>query len=418
MRQMMLAIQMYQQDNDNYFPTTEQVWSAVNFPPGSLACPTFSKDRPGYGYVRWLSGNMLGQPGMPPAAKCVVMADCKETDRLIAYPSQADYRHTGKAIIGYADGHVALQKETEVYIPAIGKYELIEQWCSPWWGQSTATFRKTLNTAYTVDVKVPDSYGWESNVFDDPINKLYGSIYAAGSGQKVVIQGFGYPISAAAPLSVAEPYLRWPVPADAQSIGAGGQWLLSLPKFVMPLVGAFFDIISPTDDPGAITGKVEIAVLDAEQDDIVRFRFELDGSNATYNVIGNTAVTLATVADPDNIQIFSNSFGISGFKLHYGYKYGVTGSNYGWPTDIPQHGLTIIGEGNGNIVVNLSTTGVASEQINGITTVQPAAGGNVRNPCWVEFRVTSMHSDNGGIGLGSLHIANLDNGGGCYWNAE
>ncbi|MHB9106414.1 MAG: type II secretion system protein [Armatimonadota bacterium] len=419
MRQLLLAVQVYQQDHDNYFPPANEVWEAVAFPPASLRCPTFSKDKPGYGYVRWLGGAMLGQEGMPKAQECVVMTDCKEKDRLIQYQANVDFRHTGKAVVGYADGHIALQKPTEVMIPAIGKYELIEKWCSAWWGQTSATFRKTLGTQYpnsgqNKDVKIPDSYGWESNVFDDYYNTNYGSIYASGSARGVIVNGFGTPTSTTTALSVDEPYLRWPVPEDGRSITAGGQWLLSIPKWITPMSGTSYSLISPTNDPGSISGRVEVAVLDNAYNTIIRFQLNMSGDTATYNVIGATTENLVTVQDA--VAVLANNFGISQFRNRYCYKYAIPEaggeSYYGWPETVPQHSLLIMGNGDGNIIVNFSSTG--AEELNGMTVVRPGAGSDVLHPRWIEFRVTNANT----VGNGHFRMANTSIGGGCYWNAE
>ena len=424
MRQLLLAIQVYQQDKDNYFPPAKEVWSAVNFPPNSLQCPTYGKGRKGYGFVRWLGGNMLGQDGMPTAAQCVVMADCKTSDLLIEFPSHVDYRHTDKAVVGYADGHVALQRQSDVIIPAIGQVELMEKWCSSYWGQNFASFRQSLDPSTRAntsianrDVKIPDSYGWESNVFNDFYNTGIGCIMASGQLNSVVVTGFGYPLNATTPLSVAEPYLRWPVPAEGRSIDASGQWLLSVPRFTMPLMGAFFGLISPDNDPGAINGRAEIAVLDAAYNTIVRFQLNCSGSSAAYNIIGATTETIATIADADNIVIMPSNFGVSAFKLRYAYKhsYSAGESYYSFAKEIPNHSLTIIGRGNGNIDVSLAST--LDERLSGTVTVKPGAGSDTMHPRWIEFRVTAAHPDNGGIGNGEVRIGNMKIGGGIYWGA-
>lgn len=425
MRQLLLAIQVYQQDKDNYFPPAKEVWSVVNFPPNSLQCPTYGKGRNGYGYVRWLGGNMLGQSGMPVAANCVVFADCKTSDHLIELPSQVDYRHTDKAVVGYADGHVELQRQSAVTITAIGQNELMEEWCSGYWGQSFAPFRKSLDPSTRAstsisnrDVVIPDAYGWESNVFNDFYNTGIGCIYASGQLNSVVITGFGYPINNTTPLSVAEPYLRWPVPADGRSIDASGQWLLSIPRFTMPLMGASFALISPDNDPGEINGRAEIAVLDDAYNTIVRFQLNCSGSTATYNVIGDTTQTIATIADADNIVTMPSNFGISGFQSRYCYKhsYSQGESYYTFASDIPNHSLTIIGRGKGYIDVSLAST--RDDRLNGTVTAKPGTGSDMMHPRWIEFRVTSAHPDNGGIGNGEVRIANMKIGGGLYWGVD
>ena len=114
MRQNLIAVQMYIQDHNNRFPNKATVWQTVPFPARSLPCPTYSKTKNGYGYNASLSGKTLKSPGMPEAKDLPVLADSKAPDHLLASPADIDPRHTQKAMVGYADGHVMLLQSVDI----------------------------------------------------------------------------------------------------------------------------------------------------------------------------------------------------------------------------------------------------------------------------------------------------------------
>lgn len=108
-RQLIVAIQLYQQDHNGKFPDQATMWRAVSFPPKCVICPDYSKKVIGYGYNINIAGKTLKSKGMPEAQNLVVMADSKTPLHQLAVPTDIDFRHTGKAFIGFADGHVAIQ---------------------------------------------------------------------------------------------------------------------------------------------------------------------------------------------------------------------------------------------------------------------------------------------------------------------
>ena len=58
---------------------------------------------------------MLESPGMPKAPDLPVLADSKAPDHLLNSTADIDPRHTEKATVGYADGHVVLQRSAEIH---------------------------------------------------------------------------------------------------------------------------------------------------------------------------------------------------------------------------------------------------------------------------------------------------------------
>ncbi|MHB0938023.1 MAG: hypothetical protein ACYC6A_16665 [Armatimonadota bacterium] len=121
-RQLMIAIQMYQQDHGGQFPNKATLWQDIAFPPKSLVCPTYgARNGIGYGYNANLSGLTDKSPGMPALPNLPVLADSRTTDHLLNSTSDIDFRHTGRAIVGFGDGHVALHNPSDITIAPIAK---------------------------------------------------------------------------------------------------------------------------------------------------------------------------------------------------------------------------------------------------------------------------------------------------------
>jgi len=114
-RQIIISIQIYQADNNGKFPSKETVWEDIQVAPKALICPTSgNKKEIDYGYNAYLSGKMLKDPDMPATDKLPVLADSKTPAHLLETSSDIDFRHNGKAVVGYGDGHVALLQPVEI----------------------------------------------------------------------------------------------------------------------------------------------------------------------------------------------------------------------------------------------------------------------------------------------------------------
>lgn len=108
-RQLIVATQMYQQDHKGKYPNQATIWQDIPFPPMSVICPTYGKNKGnGYGYNVNIAGKTLDSKGMPKAQNVVVMADSKTLLHQLSIPTDIDFRHTSKAVVGFADGHVSL----------------------------------------------------------------------------------------------------------------------------------------------------------------------------------------------------------------------------------------------------------------------------------------------------------------------
>ncbi|MHB0938022.1 MAG: hypothetical protein ACYC6A_16660 [Armatimonadota bacterium] len=116
MRQLVLAIQLYKQDHGDKFPDQSIVWRDLNYPPKALLCPTYGmKNGIAYGYNASLSGQHQQYPGNLPQAQLLpVIADSRTPDHLLTSTADIDPRHTQKATVGFADGHVELLLPADV----------------------------------------------------------------------------------------------------------------------------------------------------------------------------------------------------------------------------------------------------------------------------------------------------------------
>ncbi len=137
-RQIVATIQMYAQDHDESLPDCASVWSGIKVDPGALICPTLGKSvTNGYVYNSNYAGNSIGAMGDP--TTCFILADGAQVARTadplvdtlypgIAYESMdVDFtRHSGKVIVGYADGHVNTTDQLWDFggVPGVGGLQL------------------------------------------------------------------------------------------------------------------------------------------------------------------------------------------------------------------------------------------------------------------------------------------------------
>ena len=108
LKQMVLALQIYTQENDEKLPLASAAWGVLNLPAKVLICPTKGKATSnGYVYNGFADGITLGE--ITDATQAVMFADGigpnnTATDSAL----HLDARHGGKLIVGYLDGHVAM----------------------------------------------------------------------------------------------------------------------------------------------------------------------------------------------------------------------------------------------------------------------------------------------------------------------
>ena len=114
-RQIITAITMYAQDNDEMLPLTSNVWTVTNLPPAALICPTAGNTyQNGFVYNSGVGGTALATYSDP--TSMLVTADGQHTTNTpsgsfpnVAYTS-LDYqlRHTNRLVASFLDGHVLL----------------------------------------------------------------------------------------------------------------------------------------------------------------------------------------------------------------------------------------------------------------------------------------------------------------------
>ena len=111
-RQLIAAVQIYLQDNNEILPDSHTIWQNINLAPGVLICPTKGTTTPNaYVYSNVLSGQALGNYGTP--NNVLVIGDGQTTTstgipNAAAYTSaDYDFRHNGRIVGAYLDGHVA-----------------------------------------------------------------------------------------------------------------------------------------------------------------------------------------------------------------------------------------------------------------------------------------------------------------------
>jgi prepilin-type processing-associated H-X9-DG protein len=106
---------MYSEDHKGILPPAAIVWQSINVEPILLICPGKEKLKPnGYGYASVRSGQLLKKIANP--AKSLACADIKDGDpirngNIIFTMNDIDMRHSGHAVCGFLDGHVAMETD-------------------------------------------------------------------------------------------------------------------------------------------------------------------------------------------------------------------------------------------------------------------------------------------------------------------
>jgi len=387
-RQLVLAITMQAQDNGGLYPESATVWENVNFPSRSLSCPTFGDDNGiGYGYNFWLGGSVLEDEGMLPPPELVVIADSSAPDHLLRSVRDIDNRHSGKAVIGYADGHVALVSSDKVEIKPFYDVDLL---------QATADGRRALRApelgAEGGELTQAPPDGWVSPLFTDP-RQLGGDRGGLTMVRDIALSLSGRP-NAKWETYTGDPdavYCRIPIPAEARTIGEDGKWTLCLPAFRYWFCGGSPDVTAPEGAP-EIRGYSEIAVLDEQEQTIATFRLECNDTQARYTINGQEIAELTDAAIP-NTRI--------GYENRFCYRF----SNL-------VHNLLLTGSGDGSVNCTL---GSANPEIAGSESCEKGAG-NILAPAWIELRVSTWGK--GKPGEGAIYLWTRKQDGGLLWSRK
>jgi prepilin-type N-terminal cleavage/methylation domain-containing protein/prepilin-type processing-associated H-X9-DG protein len=111
-RQIATALLMYAQEHDEVLPARTTWPGDLNLDKKIFVCPTAGKKTAnGYAFNYWLNNQALGD--VADSSATLLTADSADSNNLVYIGPDADYRHGGKAVVSYLDGHVAINK----YVP-------------------------------------------------------------------------------------------------------------------------------------------------------------------------------------------------------------------------------------------------------------------------------------------------------------
>ncbi len=118
-KQICTSILMYAQDHDELLPASSVVWGALNLDKGVLLCPTAGTQmKNAYVYNNKWSGAALGD--IPSASDALFTSDGVHNataanatydttyDNVLYDVTDYDFRHGGKTVSSYSDGHVEI----------------------------------------------------------------------------------------------------------------------------------------------------------------------------------------------------------------------------------------------------------------------------------------------------------------------
>jgi prepilin-type N-terminal cleavage/methylation domain-containing protein/prepilin-type processing-associated H-X9-DG protein len=307
-RQMVLGTAMYYEDHGQVFPAKNTFWADLNFPPKTLICNTYgAKKGNAYGYVSSVAGKSITDKGMKQPQDQEVITEMAGNGNILGNSMQIDFRHTGKAAVGYADGHVQLVPPSGISIlPSTNNSE--EFLTAPYenWGAAIPTswtnkepgsgsWRRLV--AQTGNVTNQNRYfkrmgiGWESNwgVFSLTGGGVDGCNSGMGIGCNYVLNISGnngqWPGNWVSTFSGA-PFMDLRIPLNTSTPGAAAQasadkvWSVTMNEVLFQGMGrtpAQADIMSP-----ATPIYSEINLLDDTKAVIANFRVEMSGGKLTY----------------------------------------------------------------------------------------------------------------------------------------
>jgi len=388
-RQQLLAVQMFVQDHRNVFPNKATIWGDLAVPPQLLVCPTYgTKKGIGYGYNASLSGKTITDKGVPEASKCAVIADSDKSNHLIVFSAlDIAERHTDKAVIGFADGHVVLAPASAVSImPSVENSEEIMSkmvtWANVEGGSKYKRFCTTADTNYKK--ALPTSWQFNALAYQDGSGTdSYWSGFGVKPGYMWVAGNWaGYPSTGVTGFST-DPFYRVRIPLNYAAPGTPRSftdvWTVSLPAFSFDGIGRTTSDIPPV-------GWAEISVLDDTYAPIATFKLNCAGATATYSF--------------NNTAMFSKPNDNSNDGWGYTYSYGTV---KGDPTDDYVHSLMIMGQG-GTVTGIVGTAKPDNNGMSGITGAS-SLGGNWTRPTWFEIRV-STNAGGRDTGMGSVLLWN------------
>jgi len=434
-RQVIIAIQMYTQDHEYMFPATEEVWSAINFPPKATTCPTYGTAKGlGYGYNYMVASKALSDPEFmeKSPSSIALIADAKVP--VLERISDVDTRHTGKAVMGFADGHVKLSGAGAIGIMPSASEEFLMAQMAPsfdpagsWWKTgANYTFLQFKDTV-TVPNNIALPAGWEWNFGAEQQANGQDGYYGGLSINKYRAMTFsgaqpGYP-GVLQSTFTDDTHYQLRIPLNSASPGTarafGSYWVVNLPRFT------FLEMGRMTSNMAIPESDALISILDSTYAPIATFRLLIKDGTAQY-LFNNTAVCQKT-AD----VVFHS---LTGEPDRWVYKYttraldwnmGPGGFDTLEPSGAYDHSLAFVMMG-GEVTGVFSTPNSPDAGLEGTATT-PSEGGNPSDPTWIQFRVKTnaagLNTGHGGLaiyskGVAASYVPSSDENGGIWWGSD
>ena len=427
-RQMLVGVQIYMQDNSNFYPQANDVYGQLNFPPKTVMCPTYGFNRgPGYAYNSWLAGKTPTTKGMPESQRTVVFGDSKKTSLMVA--TDFDARHIGKVMIGFGDGHVELLAPNKIpSITVLDTSNAVDLFADLPWHLTGAWFPINPSLPATTTKLTVHAQGfpkanypfntWTGNAFDmypavDP-EYLSGAIFSDGSGDELYWFGACGDSHQSATVQI---------PLPETELGDNGYWVVSIPNIKHWFTGNSMDYKSDAaldDSIGPVKGTAEVQVLDINENVIATYLLKLDPNTA----------------DPSKNTL---GFYINGVSVASGEVAGKNPSNWGawdffgnWGGYTPEmfyeqfpgagrgradNNVTIMGLATGDISCSVSYANpvTADQPYIGSATASAGSGSNIKRPAFI--RLIGGSGAAGAPGRGTVMIAGVQNDGGLWFAA-
>jgi len=404
-RQITVAVQIVTQDHDQKYPSRDTVWADVAMAPNVLVCPTAGKSRlNGYAYNRWISNKSLADPGMPAdPTELPLIADGSQLTNWMARTADLADRHSGKAVVGFGDGHVEAKDPSLVrFVPLPDFNEEI---------LSMFNYGSTLTSAASQRLVSRDAgphayhwaipVGWESNAVpaqdvnggggsgggSDGYQGGVGQRGSAGSSAFYVIGTYaGYPGYLPVTSAFDGPdYLDLMIPLNTGAMGSpqafNSFWTITLPKMLFTFMGRV-----PESDPAVMGGWADIRILDDQRNAIVDFKLNLATGVASYTTNGEVLCT-----QPIEPAILGG-----GSRYCYQYSYNVSSG-----AAVNNSSTLSFFVDEAGIAVDFSTPDVGDGQLAGSTTLlldSAGEGADWTRPTWLQMRARHNKNDNNGSG--------------------
>jgi len=372
-RQLMVACQIYMQDNDNVYPDAGLVKGQFSLPPATWFCPTYGKGKDGYGYNGYLSGQATDAIIKP--AETLVFADSKVSTLMLSI--DIDRRHTTKAVAAFADGHVELLSQIPDF-KIIDASKGIDLMAGYRWDLAVDynAFRIPAGGFYNPQTVLVDTKGvfqdWTSNMFTDSTNSGAGFGFGGAhlTRQMIYLLGFN---------RTSDSWAQVPLPAEA--IGPSGYWILQFPAVVHRGFGASKDYGASSTVSGRrpLKGYVKLQVLDGAQAVICEYKMEMTPNLADPSINLNTYSINGEQIATENVP--------GGYlSTEYWDKSGTGAECTGRAFRYRAGSITLFGAGNGSVEASVNYP--AYTTILPATTGSAAAtslGGNAKQPRYLKI---------------------------------